>query len=733
MRNKAKNRIYKKIRRRKRVELRDSAYFLGKSKQRIEKERGKKLNYRFIGRKIVRAVLGMWIVIAVSRGLVGADDFYPEADGWDCEFGYAESVSMHSLPSNQNLPGRVTYNSDLIVGEGANFPQNHEMDDVVEFNYPYSRRMLGVADRVNVPPDARVDVGYFVRNYSGHRINTNGGWLFLSKTGGGGDWTRLGAHGWQNRQVTLNLDGHRIVKSGKAVWIGNLGSWPDHDLSDLPKGWTIYTFEISQPIVVQNQVVNYHFDANKNLIVDMSVILRNNSVYQLNNVRYRHGGFSVAMNFQPGQSRTINYSRNMGRNYDKDLNLGFGQVSDPNSQRECIVIGTDWGDDDDENNSNRWMLYSYRDDSDSSDGWWGIQAEYPFRPKGNTMCVTRIPYNVNTQNFRLELEAELSLNSLISDSDEFGLKEVNSIINEPIEIAVEVANSGARADNVCTSLEYDSSKLEITDACGGVVGENIVRWSPGSLHYQDSWDCTVKARVRDLTEPFDGVLINKAEAGDEGICRLEAETRINLNSSIEIEVEKNASAEIIKFGDEVEFVIHVRNLGNGIAEAAVLSDDCTGCEGLEFLGFGRQDILFDEEVNIGKGDYLVTQRFHVIDEFVDSAENCVVLSVEDSKYTDCVQLYLDESHIGSGYNPIISPPIRPIGALDDLIVGFSPKNIVSQLFPKSGVNSFIAEEWERELVKTGGLRGNALIFSVLGLIINAGFDSICIWRIKMLK
>lgn len=705
--------MYRRVRRRKRLELRDSAYFLGKTKEQVNKERGRSIRYLHIGRGSVRVVVVMICLISVVVGLVSADDFYPDADGWDCEFGYAESVSIHSLPSSQNLPGGLQYNSNLIVGEGANFPQRHEMDDVVEFNYPYSRRMLGVADRVSVPPGARVDVGYFVRNYSGHHINTNGGWLFLTKTGGGGDWTRLGAHGWQNKSVVLVLDGDRITKSGRAVWIGNLGNWPDHDLSDLPKGWTIYTFRVSQPMVFDGQSTDYHFDQNGNLIVDMSVTLRNTSSYRLSNVRYSHASYSVTRSFEPGQTRTFNYSRNMGKNYSKSLNLGFGRVTDPNSQNECIVIGTDFGDNDNENNPNRWMLFSFRDDSDSPDGWWGIQAEYPFRPEGSTMCVERIPYSLNSQVFRLELESELSLDSVISDTDEFRLKEVNSIIREPIEIEVLLKNSGARADNLCTSLDFDSGKLEIVNSCGGLVEDGVITWDLERLQYNSDWKCVVEAQVKDLDEPVDELLVNMAKGGDDGVCNLEAETRINLESSVEISLEKTVSHEIVKYGDQIEFNILLTNNGNGLVDGAVMTDECSNCDGLIFDGFRVRDVDFGEDFGFGKGIIRVVQLFHVSDEFIGPAKNCVRVVINEEEYNDCVHVYLDESLVGGNNNGGLSPIPKPILNLGKLSVSFNPQDIVSRAFQGMNLTNDYGED---TLVKTG--------FEFVGLLMGIGVSFI---------
>jgi len=208
---------------------------------------------------------------------VNADSFYPSNDALNCNFAMATSVSYRSLPSNSTSAGGMSYNSGQVYGASGNYPETHRITDVADITFPDAHRYRGTADRVAVPPNTRIDVGFYVHNYSGHTITAHNGHLFVSRANTDlGDWGRLGAGG-SYANVNHIYAGENRTRSGRRIQTGNIGTYPANPISNTPLGRTIYSFTTIQPMQIQSRTASPEFLGGGNLRIRYDLTVRNTS------------------------------------------------------------------------------------------------------------------------------------------------------------------------------------------------------------------------------------------------------------------------------------------------------------------------------------------------------------------------------------------------------------------------------------------------------------------------
>ncbi len=646
----------------------------------------------------------MWFVLYLRITKVEADTFYPEADGTDCDFAYAESLTVSSLPATDV----VGYNVSQLVGiVDSDWISTHTLDSIATISYPYSQRDIGIKDRVAVPPGSVVDIGMFVYNHSGHRVEVKRGYLFLSKNDGTGDFSKLGADGYTDTDVIFTLRGHDMVKDGKVVELGNLGSYNNHHYpGSLAKGIKIYSFEVEQPLRFVSQNIDYSFNSKKELLVEIKVEVENVSPYNLNNIFYKHRDFSRIESFASNEVKMYEYEFNLGNSYNSSVNLGNIFIEDPNTQTECIVEGRDWSDRG--YNPDHWTLILARTDANASTGWTGNQGEWPTRPSGDSMCVTRIPYSFQSEEVRLDLDSELNLETFLSSGKYENLKKLEVNLDNIFEVDLNLTNTGARANNVKICTDYNPGLMEILDSCGGEVLDNQIIWTLNSVDYDTIWDCSVVYKVVNFANDLAGEYELLTKAGEDScLDGIEDRNLINFYPIPKIEVNKTTSDIVIQKGDEFCIDRNIVNYGNDTLEDVLLESECDNCEGIELVKRKSSGLQIGEIGNIEVGNFDLQECYEVYKEFdeVDLSQ-CLLVRESDGGivYKDCVQLLNDKGNgVGnvvydllSGGNSILE------NSLESLQVEFNSNDLISVNEEDNDFKSIGLDDNLEVLVRAGG-------------------------------
>lgn len=441
--------------------------------------------------KIIYTTFFVLLAIAFFNDIrnVSADNFYPSGDSYNCNFAQVGSISISSLPIQSTSSGGITFNSGLVVNTHNNYPQTHTIKDVADLLYPNARRYNNIWDRVAGPPGSVVEVGYFPYNYSGHQVNVSKAYLFTSDSSLG-DWTKLGATGTEG-SISYLLSGNYVTKTGKYIEINNIGIWYNNSFYNPPLGKPIYSFTILDPLKVEYVNKFYHFDENANLIVEIKVKITNTSSYFLENIRYYHNPFQLVRNFNPNEEFEFTYAQNMGMVFKSRVDLGSAELSNTNSQEECVVLGVNNNVD---NNPSSHFIITKRNDLFAPLDWQGLQIDFPTIPTGKSMCIKRIGYTKWLEELFIEVPTEIVLETNISDSDEIELSEITSDQGENIEMQIIIRNSSRNIKNAQINIQIPEIVEYISNDCGLENGENGLSKMMNSFMNGDILVCIISFR-----------------------------------------------------------------------------------------------------------------------------------------------------------------------------------------------------------------------------------------------
>jgi hypothetical protein len=126
--------------------------------------------------KLLRLFIFLFVLVFTTILLsssVSADPFYPSWNIYACKFAHTTGIQFSS-------PGKgVTYNSSDLSGEANSYIETHRFTDVANplLNI---KRYAGIADKVSVPPNTKIDIG-LCWNYTGHNVYVDKISLFLSR------------------------------------------------------------------------------------------------------------------------------------------------------------------------------------------------------------------------------------------------------------------------------------------------------------------------------------------------------------------------------------------------------------------------------------------------------------------------------------------------------------------------------------------------------------------------
>jgi len=534
---------------------------------------------------------------------VHADEFY-NSDGsvGECKF-----ASMVGIQYNDIGGDGVQWNAGDVKGVSGNWIQSKRTLDVADITAPDAHRYPNMGDVVAVPPNTKVEFGYWAWNYTGHDVTIDTALIFTSRANpNSGDLTKLGSGG---SYMNVGMNGFP-TRSGKVI-----NAYPGtYGLRTNDTGRVVYFFNTIQPIQLQS------FNATPvwsgaNLSVRYDMVLKNVSSYNLCNIRVRDVMPSGAVYDQShcinaGQTMTVSYSENWGTTYPTTIVNDPATIWDNNSHTESPNVAMP--NISDGSNTETRPAIAMRDDSNATAGWNASQPTWG-QINNPPMQVTLIPYWFNSGSAQLDLDPNVSLVKTVSDKDETNVKKNTAGNKEDITYSINVSNTGGRASNVSVIDDYDQNYLTITEPNGGTNNGDTIAWSIPTLEHGQTVSYTVKAKIKDLAQG-NYQFINKAwtinpnTPEDKTTTNVNAKAIIALNKTVTDSDETNVKVDTIQ-GDhysdtERKLTFHINYSNNGDADATnvVLTDDLS-----QFINDG----VFKNIENISNGG-TYDSRFFII-------------------------------------------------------------------------------------------------------------------------
>lgn len=519
-------------------------------------------------------------VISLTPKTVKADYFYPSGDTVNCNIAQSTSITVNRLPENIDKDDSISYDSHLVVGQYVDFPQNHTITDIADITYPDARRYLGVADRVSAPPDAVLDVGYFVFNYSGHQVDVVNGYFFFSKTDQLGDWGRFGING-PTRSVSYLINGTWVNKVGKTIYKENWGSWPVSSFSAPPRGTLIGQITLGEQIQYDTTGVSYEINESSEIVANITVIVKNIAGYDLTDLEYRHGTFSeqfaLSKNGEAGDTKEINYSLNLGRNYGRQIDIGRPAIINNSQHTECLLeAGQNWN----STNPDTRSIVTFRSDQNAG-SWLGSQIDLNTEPSGDSMCITMIPYTKHLKSLYIDVLPQLSSEITLSDNDEISTKSLSTFVAQTSVVNITVADTIIDGKEIKIALDFKKENIRFLDTCGGRIYGDSVIWDEVSIANNAVWSCNLTFVSENVAEDVNFNVFARIDEldvesnHDNAIVDIGELPKVNVEKSMQYDVESKKIIATVSF--------EVDALGDG--RSIILSDVCDNCpENYEYLG-----------------------------------------------------------------------------------------------------------------------------------------------------
>ncbi|MBN1618645.1 DUF11 domain-containing protein [Candidatus Dojkabacteria bacterium] len=506
-----------------------------------------------------------------------ADSFYPGGNNSECHFASTVAVGYDSLGG-----GEVHWNSAQVSGYSRNWIDSNGFLSVATPYYPDARRYPSIADAVAVPPNTRVSVAFYGWSYAGHTINVPQVDLFNSRQNSHGGVTRLGAGGTYS-STCWNVDGMNVCRNGMRVSSSNVGSYP---VSTNIDGKIIHEFNTIQP-VTRIGFTGTPIWNGENLQIRYDLSLRNNSSYNLCNIRVRDTmpsgqTYDQTHCINAGQTSVISYYENWGTSYPMNITNNNVRVDDNNSHTETTAEAMTWAGD---NRPEVKTSIAWRDDLGSPSGWSETQASWG-QQSNSLYQVTLIPYWFEGGNASVDLTQDVSITKTVSDSDETNVTHNTARNREELTYTITVTNNEARVQNMNVIDDYNEDYLTILDPDGGVDNGDTLTWTTDLEHGQSrTW--SVKASIIDL-EQGDYTFTNTArtESPDAGpvetITNVSPQVIISLDKTVSDSDEANVKANMV-MGDhfnederKITFTVQYSNTGDADAHNVTLTDNLTG-------------------------------------------------------------------------------------------------------------------------------------------------------------
>ncbi len=549
--------------------------------------------------KIYRVLLivvfaALLIVLLNNISGVKADSFYPDGNIDNCQFASTIGIQYNS-PGQADPTRRVDYNPPDLKGKTGNWIQSNNFNAVATAAYPSPRRYTGVADRVSVPPNTKIDVGFFAWNYTGHTLETGTIYLFTSHgEPAKGDVTRLGAGGTYNAHY---FNGGNSVRWGKRLAISRYWSFNSRQHYN---GKIFYSFNTIQPIQSISREATPEIDnTTGELSIKYKLTLKNVSTYNVCKIRVLDNlpsgeTYDQTICINANATRVLEYQANLGSSFDEIITNSPARIYDNNRYFESTA----------EAYANQSDIYNMRARSvfvDRNDlyhpNWFSSQPSWGQTGFG-LFGVELVPYSFTTDSTAVSLDNDLSLEKLVSDGDEDLVKQNTTQPGEEIEYTVRFKNIGPVLRNLTLKDDFDEDFIEIIETNGGIIEGGLIKWSILEIKSGETIEFKVKAKVKSILPPGNHQIKNLVFYDD-----LEDEVSTEVEASPDLRIEKSvADQEVYTSGDTLNYSISLSNHGNAYDENVTVSDNLS--KNLKFLEFSD---------DFSKGACSYKEDFHLIE------------------------------------------------------------------------------------------------------------------------
>lgn len=542
-------------------------------------------------RRLLKLFIFLFILVFTYTILfsssVSADPFYPSWNIYSCKFAHTTAIQY-------STPGKgVIYNPSDLNGETNSYIETHRFTDVANPYYPNAKRFAGIADKVSVPPNTKVDIGSYVWNYTGHNVYVDKISLFMSRPNpSDGDLTRLGAVASEGT-TCWNSGGNNTCRTGKKIDANISTTYAYHENA---LGRILYSFETIQPIKISNvRVIPEYLENDGGMRYRYEVTLQNVSSYDICGLRLSHkvaSGNTIELGgcvFANSSFKHIYHSNYFASSYPRTISHNTVTLSDPNRHNEIVSIPNSASFESPEETN----AVVYRDDQDQSSPSQAYGTQPGWGSENGTVSVELIPYSISKEIGVMTLDQQVSVGKYITDSDETERFNTSSNIGEEIKYTLYVQSSASKVNKLTVIDDYDENSIEILDAPEGVVKDGKITYELTNLYYYYWKPLEIKARIKKLgvgkydiknnvsyftTDPLDKVINgNTIEVSS----HIEASPILNISKSFRnISAEENERMDktYIVPGDKLEFKIKYSNTGNTFSEDTKIYDTFNGIE-----------------------------------------------------------------------------------------------------------------------------------------------------------
>ncbi|KUK67610.1 MAG: hypothetical protein XD87_0002 [candidate division WS6 bacterium 36_33] len=338
------------------------------------------------------------------------------ADGFDIiynssfnQYRQTTGISYSDIPqSKESFEPGLSYDISLVEGvKTDDVWGNYTLESLTENNYWQRRRDL--LSKVSGPPGTQLDLLYYYLNNTGHSIEVNRILLPFSRGDSSlGNWMNViaGNSGVLYRDISISWE--QLVLSRKGIMKEYVG--PGRMDNGIGGSSIMDSFVIKDPINIEEieMLVNGQE-------IRMEIVLRNLKDEDLENIEITHGGFNSLFIIPATETVEIQYV------LESDEWTSMLTISNPNSDRECILYGnslTDW------TTTDAITALAFREDG----GW--VNSSY-FKPEGEDFCITQIPYSVNIPLIKPQLEElEDEISEEMDEDSEGTLKEDSVVLTD---------------------------------------------------------------------------------------------------------------------------------------------------------------------------------------------------------------------------------------------------------------------------------------------------------------
>ena len=425
--------------------------------------------------KLLRLFIFLFVLVFTTilfNSSVSADPFYPSWNIYACKFAHTTAIQYSS-------PGKgVTYNPSDLSGEANSYIETHRFTDVANPYYPNAKRFAGIADKVSVPPNTKVDIGSYIWNYTGHNVYVDKISLYMSRPNpSDGDLTRLGAVADEGT-TCWNSGGSNTCRTGKKIDANISTTYAYHENA---LGKILYSFETIQPIKISSaKVIPELLDGEVRYRYEVTV--SNTSTYNLCGITLKQiveSGNTVEMNAcinANSEYKFVYYSNPLASSYPRTISHNTVTVSDPNRHTEIVSIPNNASFESPEETN----AVVYRDDQDQSSPSQAFGTQPGWGSENGTVAVELIPYVVETNSF-IEALPELNISKSFRNisAEENGRMDKTYIVpGDKVEFTLKYSNTGETfAENVKILDNISGIEIDKIEAVNGEVNGNTITWN----------------------------------------------------------------------------------------------------------------------------------------------------------------------------------------------------------------------------------------------------------------